>query len=317
MNLCVAPVTALGLLVWSLPVSACAVDGPCPAGAIDDFFLPLISSSLADPNRVAALPPQAVADPNPSPLPPSGGAIIIKPPPAPDTIPPTTPSSEAPPPHTVVPVQRLLVGQSLFSGLVQDGGEVDMFIKTLPQGQSRQDRLPDQATIMALSLAPDKENQGMLAMEQLVSLPVADIWPLTSFSQDVAMRIACGACGPDGGVAQFDGAGRLEIGMRAMGPGKITGINLRNAAGATAQGEMHFSLQTAHDNVFTDDTARMRLVVDRRATHLSTRLFAWRGPQQQLSGIFIGTPDGDTEDLGGFAGQFSGAGCVPDCGVEN
>ena len=289
---------SIGILVTAT-APACGPDHPCAAEAIDGFFMPLIARSLSDTARTKAL----------SPSPPLPSPAIIDQPPLPE-IPP-------PPPDATVPVQRLLVGQTLFATPLQEGGDVHMFFQLLPSTGGVPDTLPDHTALSNLALRPDMFDHDMLAMEHIVTLPAGDFWPLQSLSQPVAMRVTCGACGPDGGLSQFDGTGRLEIQIKPLGSGKITNIDLQTPGGSTAHGEMRFTLRSSLQNVFSDNQARLQLVIDQETINLDTRLVAWRGAARWMAGLFVGVPEGDDIDPGGFAGQFSGAGCVPVCGAEN
>lgn len=297
------------------PVLACGPNQPCSADAIDAFFLPLISSSLGDPSQAAAFLPPPTTAPTPSPLPPSGGAVIIKPPPR--SPPPSSPASDRPPPQpdTFVPAQRLLISQTLFAGTFHAGGEVDMHAEMLPPIDGVPDAMPEQATLSGFALAPDSTDHEMLTMQQVIILPTSGIWPLEMLVQPVTLRVTCGACGPDGGISQFDGTARLEMPISQGGNGKITNMDLHAPGGSTANGEMHFSLRASDGFVTKDDKARLQLVIDQETLNLAARLVAWQGQQQEMNGIFIAAPFDDTSDPGGIAGQFSG--CVPACGVEN
>jgi hypothetical protein len=323
LRLVCAGVTGLlfGMLKMA-PAPACGPDHRCATDAIDGFFLPLITASLGDPGQVATLPLLPATTPIPSPLPPSGGAVIITPPPAPVPVPapaPATPvsNSSPPPPDTFVPVQRMLISQTLFVGALHDGGDVDMFTEMLPAIDGTPNPSPDPVTLSELDLAPDKTDHDMLVMEQIVTLPIGEIWTLGPLLQPVAMRINCGACGPGGHVSRFHGTASLEIPISQGGHGKLTNIDLRASSGSTAYGEMHFSFRTSDSNVFRDDEAMMTLEIDGLKTSLTTRLAAWRGLQNEINGLFIAVPMDDASDPGGIAGQFSGGECTPVCGVEN
>ena len=155
------------------PTPACNPDQPCAADAIDGFFLPLITGSLGDPGYVAALPLPPATAPTPSPLPPAGGAVMIKPP-LPVS---TTPTSDSPPssPDTVVPVQRILIGQTLFAWALRDGGDVDMFTEMLPFIDGAPYPLTGQVTPWELDLALDENDHDRLMMQQVVALPTGKI----------------------------------------------------------------------------------------------------------------------------------------------
>ena len=276
---------------------ACGPQDPCAAADIDAFFLPLITHSLAV-TRHDVPPPRATTLP-----------LVAKPAP-----PPERPQVAA---QTVVPVQRLLVGQTLFADKLHDGGDVDMFFEILPVTDGAADVLPNRTALAGLALAVDRDDPDMLAMERLVSLPAKDVWQLTSLSQPVAMRVICGACAPDGGISHFNGAGKFEIRFDPWGTGRISDIKLRGEAGQVVEGEMNFNMRFVDGNILTDDQARLRLVIGQDRMHLTSRLLAWRDAQGWVAGTFIGVPETDVVDPGAIAGQFSGVDCVPACGVEN
>ena len=313
-----ATLGATGLLFgMSMMVSAlaCNPNHPCEAAAIDEFFMPLITASLGEPaGFMAAIPPSAPAPvPTPSPLPPSGGPIIIKPPPPPETSSEAPPPPPPPPPDAVVPVQRLLVSQTLMAGSMLDGGEVDMYVEMLPPIDSGPDALKPGRTVSTPSLAPDETGQGMLTMTQTIALPFGEIWPSGPISQPVVMELTCGACGADGGIAHFDGTARLDMQMTPGHRGQITNIDLHAPGGSRAQGELRFSLRASDDGVFMDNDAVLTLIIDNQPNNMAARLAAWRGLNKGIDGIFVGAPIDDMPDPGAIAGQFSG--CVPACGV--
>lgn len=296
------------------PMLACSPEQPCAAGAIDGFFMPLIVTSLGDPHQVMMPSPSPITAAVPAPPPSSGKAVIITPPPSPER---TTPLQ-----GTVVPVRQLLIGQTLFGGAFRDGSEANMFATILTATERAPDSARTRDTLTPAALTPDAltpapGDHDMLVMEQVITLPIGEAWPLQSLSQPVGMQITCGACGPHGGVSHLAGTARLDMQIAPWGQGKITDIDLRAAGGSTAHGEMHFVLRNSHENLFIDEEARLRLVIDRKTTHLTTSLLAWRGPLRRLAGIFVGMPADGSADLGSFAGQFSGAECAPSCGVEN
>jgi hypothetical protein len=293
---------AVGLLCATtkvLPAFSCSPDSSCAASAIDGFFLPLITSSLGDSHGVPLAPPS----------PASARRVTIIPEALPDKPPPVSPINE--------PMQRLAVTQTLVAGSVPHGGEADMFFELLPGADPERGILPAQATLPGLTLMTEGGDPGILVMTRIAVLPTDNAWPLQSLSQPVTMQITCGACGPNDSFLRFDGTGRLEMQIKPLGEGRITDIDLRGAGGQTAHGEMEFTLHDSNGNVLTADLAMLRLAIDQDRMDLATRLLLWRGARQMMEGAFIGTPTGDSLDKGAFAGQFSGAGCVPVCGVEN
>ena len=299
---------ALGLLcvmTKAVPAFSCSSDSPCAASVIDGFFLPLITTSLGNPNRVP-----------PTPQPPaSARRITIIPEMLPDE-PPPEPSVPPVPPVTD-PVQRLSVTRTLVAGTLPDGGEADMFFEILPIADPGRDAPPAQVTLPDLELMMVEGDPDMLLMTHLVVLPTGNSWPLQSLSQPVAMQITCGACGPDGAFLRFDGTGMFEMQIESRGGGWITDIDLRGTGGQVAHGEMHFMLHESDGNILTAELAELRLVIDQDRMDLATRLLLWRGARQVMEGVFVGMPTGDSLDKGAFTGQFSGAGCIPVCGVEN
>ena len=284
------------------PALSCSPDSPCAASAIDGFFLPLITTSLGESHRGPPAPPTL----------PSARRVTIIPEALPDE-----PAPASPVRPVTEPMQRLAVTQTLVAGALSDGGEADMFFELLPVADPARNALPARKTLSELDLMPAEGNPGMLVMTHLVVLPAGDAWPLKSLSQPVAMRITCGVCGPDGDFLRFDGTARLEIQVRSSGEGRITDIDLRGSGGQTAHGEMDFTLHESNGNVLTAELAMLRLAIDQDRMDLATRLLVWRDARQVMEGVFIGIPTGDSLDKGAFAGQFSGAGCMPVCGVEN
>ena len=285
-----------------LPAFSCGPDSPCAASAIDEFFLPLITSSLGESHSAPLDPPS----------PASAWNITIKPEALPDKPPPVSPGS------TInESMQRLSVTQKLVAGTVLHGGEADMYFEILPFTDPERGILPTQATLSEPELMPVEGEPDILVMTRIAVLPTDNAWPLQSLSQPVTMQITCGACGPNGSFLRFDGTGRLEMQIKPLGEGRITDIDLRGAGGQTAHGEMDFRLDDSNGNILTADLAMLRLAIDQDKMDLATRLLLWRGARQVMEGVFIGTPTWDSLDKGAFAGQFSGAGCVPVWGVEN
>jgi len=314
----------IGLGLWLAirvtgPALACSQHYPCTAGAIDGFFLPLITSSLGKTVGAVASSRMLAPTPIPSPLPLSGGATVIPPPALPET---AIRTDQPSPSFNAIPVQQLTISQTLVGGTFHDGGTADIFLGSLPSTELPPDAIDIQVahlpvTLSDLALKPVVASHGHLAMEALVSLPVGEAWPLQTLSQQVRMQVSCGACGPAGGIAHLVGTGRLHIQTASWGTGKISDINLQAPNGRTAHGELHFTMRTSDKAIFTDNEARLHLVVDAVSTDLATQLVAWRGHHQPISGIFVGVPLTTGQDLGAFAGQFSGADCTLDCGVEN
>jgi len=313
------PGVTIGLVLWAAfilarPASACSQQNPCMAGVIDGFFLSLITTSLGKPGQGTTPPPVPFPADTPSPLPPAGRATVIKPP-----APPETGIHGNPPvPSTgVTPVQQLTIGQTFVGGTFHEGGAAEIFLEFLPSTDMPPDAIHLPVTLSDLALVAEQTSPDLLTMEAIVSLPVGEAWPLQSLSQQLRMQVSCGACGPDGGISHLAGTGSLHIQTAPWGFGHITDISLQAPGGPTAHGEMHFILRRSDKAVFTDDEARMNLVVDGAPTELATRLVAWHGRRRAITGIFVGMPVGTGHDLGAFAGQFSGAGCDVDCGVEN
>ncbi|MEX0503467.1 hypothetical protein AB3X55_07710 [Alphaproteobacteria bacterium LSUCC0719] len=318
------PCITFGLGMWlevcmTGPAPACSQQDSCGSDAIDGFFLSLITTSLGTPSRGTTHPPVLFPADTPSPLPPAGGAIVIPPPAMPE---PAIHPDPSVPLTSVTPVQQLQIGQTLAGGTFREGGFAELFVEHLPSidlsPEAHHDMLAlTPALLSDLMLTPEAGGHDLLVMETLVSLPVGEAWPLHSLSQQVQMQVSCGACGPAGGIAHLVGTGRLHIRTAPWGSGSITGITLHAPGGPSAHGEMLFIVQTSDKAVFTDDEAVMRLVVGSVSTELATRLVAWHGQRRAVTGIFVGMPVDTGHDLGAFAGQFSGAGCDRDCGVEN
>ena len=299
-----APALAMSLLfgiAMAEPAAGCGAGDACAADAIDAFFLPLITHSLAETLQHVTPPPT---------LPPTPSASITV-----ITAPPY--KAPPPPPPEPVPMQQLVVGQTLFAGKLDYGGEADLYFEILPDTEGVPDAPANGSVLESLALVIDSSDPEMLTMERLVLLPVAAAWPLQSISQPVVMTATCGACGPDGDILHFDGTGTFEVQLEPWGYGKISDIDLRGSDDRTMQGEMRFSLRVTNGNVLYDADSTLWLVIGQDDIDLVSTLLAWRGIKGAVSGIFIAVPQIDSADPGAIAGQFSGADCVPVCGVEN
>ena len=159
-----------------------------------------------------------------------------------------------------------------------------------------------------------------------VELAVFPAWPTETVSQPVAMMVGCGACA-DGAPAEMTGTGILDFSLAgtdtpgpntaAAGVSRIRDISLQAPAGAAATGEMQFILRTADGPVATADEARLQLDFGDYSADLQLQLLVWLHADGRAGGAFTGMADDPDADPGAVVGYFSGAGCVPACGVEN
>ena len=334
----------LGGVSPSLPTHGCDPDHACATKVVDGFFLPLITENLG----VAGLGvtgqawhplTETTSTPKPSPLPPSGGPIIIRPPAKPqpaDSQPPApqAPAPQAPEPQpttpqppvtqlapsepdTISPNAGLWVSQSLVIGPIGDGGEVEMVTEWVPDISQISEDAQTRVAVRDLALLRLGTWFDILEREQFIAFPTAHASPLHSLSQRVEMRLTCGACGPRGDMMHLDGTAMLEMQPMHAGRGAITNINLRAAGGQMANGEMRFALRARQERVYADPDASLHLLINGEATNMPAHLLTWQGGDRHMAGIFMGRPVDDAPDIGAFAGQFSGAACVPECGVEN
>ena len=122
----------------------------------------------------------------------------------------------------------------------------------------------------------------------------------------------------------------LEFGLGGTGtPGarvsRIRDMSLRGPAGPAATGEMRFIFHTDDGPVATADKAWLRLDFGDYSTDFRLQLLVWLHAGGRVGGAFtgmtadLGADPGDDpgDDPGAVVGYFSGAGCVPACGVEN
>ena len=304
----------LGGVSPPLPTHGCAPDQPCATMVVDVFFLPLITESLGVvgpgmSDQAGRPATETTSAPAPSPLPPSGGPIIIGP--------PAAPQPALPEPETEFPSAGLWVSQTLVIGAIEDGGEVEMVMEWVPDISQISDSAPARVTVRDLALLRLETEFDILERDQFIALPATGASPLPALSQRVEMRLTCGACGPQGDMIHLDGTTMLEMQPMRAGRGAITGINLQAPDGQLASGEMRFSLRARQERVYADPAASLQLLINGKPADMPAHLLTWQADDRHMAGIFIGRPPDDAPDIGAFAGQFSGAACVPECGVEN
>ena len=129
------------------------------------------------------------------------------------------------------------------------------------------------------------------------------------FSDD--LPAAQRACGHAGGANRFVGSAWLELTVDELAEGWIEDIELVSASGRKATGELSFFDQQPQQHLLRDDQAQLSLRIDDGAGNSGSG---------NRTGEFTGVPaswiEGDGR-ISGVAVQFSGAPCVPLCGVEN
>ena len=288
-----------------VPASAC--DGDAACGDINGFFMPLIANSLVDnPRRAAAAPVPSVTPDSILPAKP----VVIRPPPR------RGPNKPARP----VPARRISLTQQLTTGRIAAGGSTFLAVDddqvhipaTAADGASR--ATPD----AALSpLRPVEGASGVWQARHMVTLPLYAAWPLGTLRQPVTMRLACGSCGKDGGVAHFTGKAAFEMTFDDFAEGWIEDIDLTSDDGLRASGDMSFWDGRPSRHLAVDHEAVMTLEIDGVAGELGGSLATWLGLDRRVAGMFTAVQIGDAAGFGGIAGQFRGDGCGPDCGVEN
>lgn len=281
---------------------ACRDDAACRAEDIDRFFLPLIAASLmhdvpsAALNRTPGASPVVTSDLRP---------VVIKPP--------------APPP-AAVPVPVLKVRHQLVAGDLAEGGSVrlDVSHTRLPKGP---------ATSANGAIIDDKQGlpplrhparyDAVWQMQHTALLPAVPSWPLEGLFLPIEMRLTCGACGPGGAVHHFNGTAELELLVDDIIIGWIDNIDLVASDGMTATGFLNFSDTGTGGFVLEDHLAEMFLKIGEDDTNFQGDLYAWMNAMMHLNGALAMVPTDRLSGIGAVAGQFSGAPCAPDCGVEN
>ena len=276
--------------------------------------MPLIASSLTEEAAAGAAAP--VTDRPATVLP--DKPVIIKPPPR-----------TSPPPEPGIPVLRVRVEQQLVTGRLTDGGHAKLHIRAAAAGLQQQvlagvissGSQPDLPALL-----PDPENSGIWRMDYTLDISAFAGWPLGTVRQQLAMRLACGACGHDGGATQFVGSAWLELSVDELAEGWIEDVELVSPGGSKATGELFFFDQQPQQHLLRDDQAQLFLRIDNgkgrsendiRSADFTGVLTSWIEGDGKISGAFSGVPLDGTSGIGAVAGQFSGEACVPFCGVEN
>ena len=132
--------------------------------------------------------------------------------------------------------------------------------------------------------------------------------------------------GHAGGADQFVGSAWLELTVDELAEGWIEDIELASGGGSKVTGELSFFNQQPQQHLLRDDQATLSLWIgdgaENRGSGIRTGEFkgvlaSWIEGDGRISGAFSGvTPDG-AGGIGWVTVQFSGAPCVPLCGVEN
>ena len=288
-----------------VPASAC--DGGAACGEVNGFFMPLIASSLVDnPRRAAAAPSPSVTPDSILPAKP----VVIRPPPrrGPDK------------PARPVPARRVNLTQQLTAGRIAAGGSTFLAV------DDDEVHIPAAADGGAVPATPDaalsplrqvEGASGVWQARHMVTLPLYTAWPLGTLRQPVTMRLACGSCGKDGGVAHFTGTAAFEMTFDDFAEGWIGDIDLTSDDGLRASGDMSFWDGRPSRHLAVDHEAVMTLEIDGVAGKLDGSLATWLGGDRRVAGMFTAVQIGDAAGFGGIAGQFRGDGCTPPCGVEN
>ena len=296
------------------PVHGCSPASAC-GGGLDGFFLGLIAwpgggsgANGVSTGTAAATTPSPPAAPTVSPLPPGGGPVVI--PPATDGA-VTTPAPATEP----EPTRPYVLEQLLVTGLGRDGGESWMGLQPSDDGGAPQAAAPPLVRTGSFDGAEEWERTHSLA------LPVFPAWPTQPVSQRVAMSLGCGACG-DGAYAELTGVGVLEFAL--AGPtapeayiSRIRDIDLRDATGRDATGEIRFVLRGFDGPVATAEDARLLLDFGDGGTDIRLRMLLWLHADGRAGGAFAGMADDPDAGPGAIVGHFSGVGCAPACGAGN
>ena len=294
--------TVLPLTLWCQTALGCGAGISCQQDDIDSFFLPLIAASVsrAETMAIGAAPPAANAA-----LTSGVGPTVIRPPLA------------ALPSHPALPA--MLIEQTLVAGDLRDGGTTQLALlhvttdKDLPSERRSEpyDAIPIPPLLQQV---PDTD---AWTMTHIASLPSIHSWPLDRIAMRVDMRLACGACGPGGGVTRFSGSASLEMLFDDGVAGWLDNIDLAAEDGMTATGHASFGGAKAGGLVVEDHLAEMRLRIGGRDVSLLGSLLAWMSRDRTLGGALSMIPVDGSPGIGGIAGQFSGAPCPEACGVEN
>ena len=125
---------------------------------------------------------------------------------------------------------------------------------------------------------------------------------------------------------RFVGSAWLELTVDELAEGWIEDIELVSAGGRKATGELSFFDQQPQQHLLRDDQAQLSLCIDdgagnsgsgNRTNEFIGVLASWIEGDGRISGAFSGVAPDGAGGIGGVAVQFSGAPCVPLCGVEN
>lgn len=301
-----AALLAVAIISAPFPASGCDNGAACGVG-INGFFMPLITSSM-----VAGRSPVAAAGP-PVTMPDSilpAEPVVIRPPPRPAAADKTASS---------VPAHRIELAQWLVPGSIAEGGEATLTVHVddvsirPTAGGAKPDR-PD------AGLSPLRQVQGASGdwlARHVVVLPHFLSWPLGTWQQPVAMQMACGSCGKDGGVAHFSGTATFEMTLDRFAEGWIEDIDLSSADGLRASGAISFWDEQPSRHLAVDHEVVMTLDIGGVKGELGGSLATWSGQDRRIAGMFVATQIGDSAGFGGIAGQFRGEPCAPVCGVEN
>ena len=142
--------------------------------------------------------------------------------------------------------------------------------------------------------------------------------------QHLDIRLAYKACGHARGADRFVGSAWLELTVDELAEGWIEDIGPVSAGGRKATGELSFFDQQQH--LLRDDKAQLSLRIDDGAVNSRSGnrtgefigvLASWIKGDDRISGAFSGVAPDGAGGIGEVAVQFSGAPCVPLCGVEN
>ena len=304
--------TSLVLAVWLLPLQVSACDtGTLCGGNIDSFFLPLIASSMTEGPRTGIA---SAGEPEPAAGRLPARPVIIKPPPR-----------KASRPAETMPGWRVDLVQQLVPGPLADGGHGRLYVDSRPgrmpaktgEAGGTGDRPPAPA-----ALYPDRHGGETWRMEHELLIPAHAGWPLGTIRQNLAMRLVCGACGPDAAPHVFSGSAWLELSEDGLAEGWIEDMELASADGMTATGTLSFLDEVPERHLIRDRQAQMSLSVGDgngggKKVDFTGDLASWIEASGRIGGLFSGVPLDGTSGIGGVAAQFSGAPCPVRCGVEN
>lgn len=319
------------------PVAGAGCETSAECGAdLNLFFVPLIVTSLSIDRQASASavnPAAAVSADVPAAPPP--GPIIIRPP-------PRTTAARA---GAGRPARLIGITQQLVAGPLPAGGFVDLIIHddvvqtddTAPAHPAMTHPAmthPAMADVPPLAPLPDdhRDNLGgshggdyghdyeggtVWQMDHQVMLPLHAVWPGGTLRQQVGMSLTCGACGRQGGIAQFSGTARFTLDYQEIAQGSIEDIALTSPGGAKARGALSFWAPQPTPHLVQDPEAALWIEIDGLPAELHGHFAAWLGADGRAHGLFAMVPTDIGAGIGAVAGQFNGAGCETPCGVEN